>query len=327
MNSLRKISSLIHWDEHRILYICVGYYILMALITPGFFTWVNSGNLLLNMMPLLIVSIGQTYVMLTAGIDLSVTSVIALSSVVGGYCMSSDYGLGLAPAWAIIIGMLAMIFVGGLVGFFNGFAVSRLGMPSFMVTLTSMMFFSGLAIWLTTSQSIYNLPDAFVDLPYSDFLFIPIPLIIGVFVALIAWFLLKHTLIGAWIYAVGLNPNVAKISGVPTGFTMRFAYIFCGCCAAIASIFYTARLETGSPVMGQHILLDVIGAVVIGGTSLFGGKGKIQWTLYGVVLISLIDNSLNLLGLSYFVIMMVKGSVILLAAMLSVFQSRTLKAV
>ena len=309
-------------SEHLILYLCLGYYVLMIFLAPGFFTVHNSWSLLFNLLPLLIVSIGQTFVMLTAGIDLSVTSVIALTSVVGGYGMSSDSGWFSSPMLAISAGLIAVLAVGLLVGLVNGLAVTRLGMPPFMVTLTTMIFFSGLAIWLTTSQNIYNLPEAFVDMPYRRWLGIPIPLMMGGLVVLLTYFILNRTLVGEWIYAVGLNPEAARISGVRVTATLIFVYLVSGGCAAIASILYTARLETGSPVMGQYILLDVIGAVVIGGTSLFGGKGKIHWTLYGVLFITLLDNSLNLIGLSYFLIMMVKGSVILLAAVVYVWQER-----
>lgn len=323
----KKLLGYFNFSEHLILYFCLGYYVLMVWVAPGFFTVHNSWSLLFNLMPLLIISIGQTFVMLTGGIDLSVTSVVALTSVVGGYCMSSDSALPWSPLVGIGVGVLAMLLVGTLVGLSNGLAVTRLGMPPFMVTLTTMIFFSGLAVWLTTSQSIYNLPDAFVEMPYRSLLGIPVPLIVGGLVILIAYFVLTRTLLGEWIYAAGLNAEVARISGVRVAMTLLSVYAFSGVCAAVASWLYTARLETGSPVMGQHILLDVIGAVVIGGTSLFGGKGKIHWTLYGVLFITLLDNSLNLIGLSYFLIMMVKGSVILLAAIVYVVRERSLAKV
>ncbi len=309
---------------NTILYLCIAYYLLMCFLAPGFFSVNNSWNLLFNLLPLLIVAIGQTYVMLTAGIDLSVTSIIALTSVAGGYIMSADTGLAMKTPILIFAGIFSMLVIGIFIGWINGVAVTKFGMPAFMVTLTSMIFFSGLAIWLTQSQNIYNLPEIFVNMPYTSF-GIPIPAIIGIGVVLIAYIILNKTLPGRWIYAVGHNAKTARISGVKVHQTIIFAYIFSGLCAAIASVLYTARLETGSPVMGQSILLDVIGAVVIGGTSLFGGKGKIQWTILGAVFITLLDNSLNLIGFSYFLIMIFKGAVILLAAVLNVLKERSVK--
>ncbi len=321
-----RIKTYYDRSGNSIFYLCVLYYVLMCFIAPGFFSVNNSWNLLFNLLPLLIVAIGQTYVMLTAGIDLSVTSIIAVTSVAGGYIMSTDTGLAFHTSIVIFVGLSSMLTIGAFIGWFNGVAVTKFGMPPFMVTLTSMIFFSGFAIWLTKSQNIYNLPEAFVNMPYTSWV-LPVPAIIGLLVAVMAYVILNKTLIGKWTYAVGLNAKTARVSGVKVHQTIIFAYIFSGLCAAVASMLYTARLETGSPVMGQNILLDVIGAVVIGGTSLFGGKGKIQWTILGVVFITLLDNSLNLIGFSYFLIMVFKGAVILLAAVLNVLKERSIKTV
>lgn len=309
-------------SDNTVAYLCVLYYAVMVFVAPGFFTVNNSWNILFNLLPLLIVAIGQTYVMLGAGIDLSVTSIVAMASIVGGYCLS-DMTAFVEPIWLrILVSVAAMLLVGGLIGLINGIAVAKLSMPAFMVTLTTMMLFSGSAIWLTKSQNIYLLPEAFVNLPYSGFLFVPYPLLIGLLVVGIAYFLLNKTLYGEWLLSVGMNSKAAEISGVKVRQTTIWSYVFCGCCASVASILYTARLETGSPVMGQHILLDVIGAVVIGGTSLFGGVGKVQWTIIGAIFMTLLDNSLNLIGLSYFLIMIVKGLVILLAALINLLKAR-----
>ena len=320
-----RLNTKYFLSGNTIFYLCIGYYVVMCFVAPGFFSLNNSWNLLFNLLPLLIAAIGQTCVMLTAGIDLSVTAIIATTSVIGGYIMSEDSGLGLGPTQAILSGTLAMVLAGGLIGLLNGLATAVLAMPAFMVTLTSMMFFSGFAIWLTQSQNIYNLPEAFVNMPYTSLAGIPIPLAIGLVVVALVYLLLNRTLLGEWIYAVGLNPRASRISGVKVRKTVISVYILSGICAAITSVLYMARLETSSPVMGQNVLLDVIGAVVIGGTSLFGGKGKILWTLYGALFITLLDNSLNLIGLSYFLIMIVKGAVILSAAIMNVWKRKALK--
>lgn len=299
------------------------YYAIMAILAPGFFTVNNTWNMLFNLLPLLIIAVGQTLVMLTAGIDLSVTSVVAVSSVVGGFCMSSDTAF-IDGSLTIPVAVVSMLLAGALIGLFNGWSVAKLGMPAFMVTLTTMMFFSGLAIWITNSQGIYNLPEAFVNIPYTQLLGLPVPLLIGLAVVSLAYFLLNRTLPGEWIYAVGHSKKVAKISGVAVDSTLIMVYVSSGICAATAAIIYTARLETGSPVMGQNILLDVIGAVVIGGTSLFGGKGSVEWTILGAVFMTMLDNSLNMLGLSFFIIMVVKGMVILSATIANVYREKFL---
>jgi len=303
------------------MYVCLLYYVVMVFLAPGFFTVHNSWNLLFNLIPLLILAVGQTFVMLGAGIDLSVTSIIAMTSIVGGYCLSDMTAFVEPVGLRILVGLGAMLLVGGCIGWINGMAVTKLGMPAFMVTLTTMMLFSGGAIWSTQSQNIYRLPESFVNIPYNSIMFLPYPLLIGLAVVGIAYFVLHKTVYGEWLLAAGMNLRVARISGVKVHRTLIWSYIFCGCCAAVASVLYTARLETASPVMGQHMLLDVIGAVVIGGTSLFGGIGKVQWTIVGAVFMTLLDNSLNLMGLSYFLIMIVKGLVILLAALVNLIKT------
>jgi ribose transport system permease protein len=144
--------------------------------------------------------------------------------------------------------------------------------------------------------------------------------------ALFAEVMLSRAVFGRWLYAIGHNAETARVSGVPVEGVLLSAYIACGVFAAAASVLYSARLETGSPVLGQRILLDVIGAAVVGGTSLFGGKGRVAWTLFGVLFLTLLDNALNLLGLTHFAIMMVKGAVILLAALLDATRQRWLAA-
>jgi len=304
--------------SNTIFWLCLAYYLLMACITPGFFTVNNTWNLLYSFLPLLIIAIGQTFVMLTAGIDLSITSIVAVASVAGGYMMSTDTTLFASPALSILSGIILMLLVGAIIGSLNGIAVARLRMPAFMVTLTSLLFFSGLAVWLTKSQNIYKLPPAFVEFPYRSFLGLPLPIYLGLLVVALTYLLLNRTLLGEWIYAVGVSTRTALISGVKINRTIVLVYMISGLCAAVGSILYTARLETGSPVMGQNILLDVIGAVVIGGTSLFGGRGRIQWTIAGALLMTMLDNSLNLLGLSFFLIMIVKGAIILITALINV---------
>ena len=307
-----KLPKYLH--AHPVVVVCIGYYLLMAILVPGFFGVNNSWNLIYNFIPLLILATGQTFVILTAGIDLSVTSIIAVTSVLGGYLMSTDFGIFDSEPVAVLAGTSAMLVVGAIMGMINGISVAKLKMPAFMVTLTTMMFFSGFAIWLTRSQSIYNLPDLLVDAPYQNILGLPIPIYIGLSVFLLAFYLLNKTMIGEWIYAIGTNIKTSWISGVNIPSTIVIVYMISGVCASLGSVIYTARLETGSPVMGQNILLDVIGAVIIGGTSLFGGKGKLQWTAAGAFLMTMLDNSLNLVGMSYFLIMIVKGGVILLTA-------------
>lgn len=306
------------YSEYLVLLLCVVYFAAFAPFTPGFATPGNLINIASAMLPLLVVATGQTLVLITAGIDLSVTSIIALASVAGAAIMTGDGGPLAGHALAVPIGIAAMLLVGVMIGLLNGGCVSLLMMPPFIVTLTSMMFFSGLAIWLTQSKSIYNLPQQFVFLGQNIWTTSAVALA----VAVAAQLLLSRTLFGRGLRAIGGNVLAARVSGIHVTRITIGAYVLSGLCAAIAAVLITGRLETGSPVHWRNNLLDVIGATVIGGTSLYGGKGKVIWTVFGVLLLTLIDNSLDLLALSYFTIMMVKGGVIMLAAVLDSLRNR-----
>lgn len=313
-------------SDYWVLYLSIVCFVALFPFTPRLASAENVRNIFSNMLPLLVVAIGETIVLITGGIDLSVTAVIGLASVIGASIMSSDHGVLAGHPAAAAAGVAIMILVGVVVGWLNGMAVTRLRMPPFIVTLTSMMFLSGLAVWLTQSRPIYDLPARFNELAQGAWLWLPNPFVVAGVLAVSAHVLLSRSLLGRWIYAVGINARTSLISGVPVNRVITFAYATSGGCAAVASILYTARLETGSPVLGQRILLDVIGATVIGGTSLFGGKGNALWTVFGVSFICLIDNSLNMLGLSYFIVMMVKGGVILFAALVDAARTRVLAA-
>lgn len=305
-------------SEHLVLSLSLLYFAVLTPFTPGFASADNFANILATLLPLFIVAVGQTIVLITGGIDLSITSIIALTSITGAAVMSGDHGWLAGSPLAVPAAILAMLLVGAMVGLLNGVAITRFKMPPFIVTLTSMMFFSGLAIWLTKSKSIGNLPAAFNAIGGKTGLAFAVAVLLGLAVHV----MLGRSLWGRWLHTVGHNARAAFIAGVPVSGVTVSAYVLSGVFAAVASVLYTGQAESGSPVLAQRLLLDVIGATVLGGTSLFGGRGKVLWTLSGVLFLKLIDNSLNLLDLSYFTIMMVKGAVILFAALMDTLRSR-----
>ena len=307
------------FSEYLVLILSVLYFAIFAPFTPGFASLDNLVNVVAALLPLFALAMGQTIVLITAGIDLSVTSTVALCSITGAAVMSNDHGWLAGSPLAVPVALVAMLTLGGLVGLGNGISITGFKMPPFIVTLTAMMFLSGLAIWLTKSKNVGSLPAGFSR--FAGNVFLACVLVTGL--GLSAHVMLGRSLWGRWLYAVGHNACTSRISGVPVTGVVISAYVLSGTLAAVASVLYTAQAETGSPVMAQRHLLDVVGATVIGGTSLFGGRGKIAWTLFGVIFLKLIDNILNLLDLSYFSIMMVKGGVILFAALLDAIRNRT----
>ena len=338
-------------SEYAVLLAAIAYFLLALPFVPALSSPANLSNLFGNMLPLLVLALGQTIVLITAGIDLSMVAVVGLCSVLGAWVMTDTPHLGLLaghPA-AVAAGMAAMVAAGAAVGLLNGLAVTLLRVPPFIVTLATMMVAGGAAVWgatevkraaaaraaeavaaggrrttaISADPSIGNLPEPFAAIGYDTALGLPIALWVAGAVAIAAHVMLARTLPGRRLYAVGLNERAAAVSGVRVRATVAAAYALSGLCAGVAAVLYTARLETGKPdLLGRDALLDVIGAAVIGGTSLFGGKGKVLWTVFGVLLFTLISNSLNLLGLQDDKIMVAKGCVILAAAGLDMLRNR-----
>jgi ribose transport system permease protein len=321
-NVRRRIIPRLLGSEYFVLSLCGVVFAAFLPFTPGFATPGNLTNILISCLPLLVLATGQTLVLITGGIDLSVSATIGLSSIVGALVMGGDSGWLRGNPAAAPVAIAAMLGTGALVGFLNGACVAWLRMPAFMVTLTTTMFFSGFAVWLAKklvdTESIHNLPPAFLILGNQPML----AAFVAALAAILGHLILAHTLLGRWLYAAGHNPRTALISGVPVGAVTVATYVLSGLFAAMASVLMTARLETGSTNHGKALLLDIIGAAVIGGTSLFGGRGKAIWTVYGVLFLTLLSNGLNLLNLSDFLITIIKGSVILVAALLDVWRCR-----
>lgn len=311
MNSRVMLRRLLQSDS-IVLVLCLVLLAVFGPMTPGLLSAANLGNIAGAMLPLLIVAAGQTLVLVGGGIDLSATSIIALTSVTGAQLMTGNAGWMAGHPAAVPMGVAAMLGTGALIGLANGTCVTRLGMPAFMVTLTTMMFLSGFAVWATASRGISGLPAGFLGIGQR----LPVALGVAVLFAGTAHLLLTRSLAGHWLRAIGHNIRTAYVSGVPVAQVVTLSYVASGVSAAGASVLLTARLETGSPVLGQMMMLDVIGAAVIGGTSLFGGRGSVWWTVGGVLFLTLLDNVLSLQDVTHFKIMVIKGAVILMAAVL-----------
>jgi ribose/xylose/arabinose/galactoside ABC-type transport system permease subunit len=314
-------------SEYLVVYLCVLYFAVFAVALPGFATAANLQNVFASALPILVLAIGMTFVLISGGIDLSVTATVAACSVLGALVMTSNGGPLAGSPWAAPAGVLVMLIVGAAIGAFNGFATAFLRMPPFIVTLAVLLFVGGAAVWITDSNLIIGLPASFTAITSGSFLIFTYDAYVVGAIVIAAHLVLSRTLYGRWLYAIGTNEKAARISGVPVERYIVWTYVFSGLCAAVASIIVTGRLISGSPtILSDAVLLDVIGAAVIGGASIYGGKGKVVWTVFGVLLLTMIDNSLNILGLSYFVITIVKGAVILLAALLDALRTRLLNA-
>jgi ribose/xylose/arabinose/galactoside ABC-type transport system permease subunit len=307
------------FSDYLVLFLTVLYVVALSPFVPEIVSVANVTDIFLQVLPLFIAALGVMMVLMVAQIDLSATSIMAMGCVVGASIMTGDGGYLAGSAIAPLAAAVSFVVVGLVIGLLNGVCTTAFEMPSFLVTLTTMMFFSGSAIWYTAAHtnsgsSIGSLPPAFLAVGYGAIGGVPYAAIITVLLAVVVHILLTRTVFGRWLQAVGLNPAAAAVSGVPVRAVIIGAFILSGLFSSFAAIIYTARLEAGTPILGQRILLDVIGAAVIGGVSLFGGRGKVIGVLLGVLFLSVVDNGLQLLGLSLSSVYAIKGGVILLAA-------------
>jgi len=262
-----------------------------------------------------VIAIGMTMVIITGGIDLSVGSLIAVSAVIGTLIMKILGGLE-APAWTVLAGFLSGIAACGLIGGFGGYLVARYRVPPFITTLGIMLMGRGLAFMITGGFSIYQVPKALPWLGQGTSFGIPNTVILLFVLYFIAHIFMSHTRLGRYIYAVGGNEEAARLSGVPVKYVFIFVYVISALAAGIGGSIQASQLNTGTPNMGVMYELYVIAAVVVGGTSLAGGSGKILGTLIGVFVISVIQNGMNLMGMESYTQQVVLGLVILSAVVL-----------
>ena len=309
--------------DNPILLFIVVLFLASYVFVPNFSTPFNLQNFVLQAIDIMIIAAGTTFVVLNGGIDFSSVSVLALGSVIGAYIMTES-PLADTPL-SIPIGILAMVGVGGLVGAVNGFSVVVLKMPSFIATLATMLIVSGLAVWFTSlvadTASIFGLPEQFIVIGGSSgHLYIPIAITAAAL--LFMYWLLSGSIFGRWLYATGTNPRTAFISGIPVKQTIFTIMLLSGLYAGLQSVISTARNQAGLPSLGDKVFIDIIAAIIVGGTSIFGGSGGVKNTLYGVVFITLINNVVNLLGIQWHVISLVKGILILGAAFIYISTRR-----
>ena len=271
-----------------------------------FLTPKNMFNILRQNASNLFLATGMTMVIILGGIDLSVGSVIALSGVVAAGCVVN---FGLPEA----VGFIAAIAVGALVGLFNGFIICKTDIPPFIVTLASMNITKGIALVLTGGAPIRCMTDAF-KFPGAGYVGpVPTPVILMVVIFIIAALMINKTQLGRHIYAVGGNVQAAKFSGISVEKVKFIVYAYTGLMAGIAGVVIASRLYSGQPTAGDGAEMDAIASVVVGGTSLRGGSGRIGGTLIGVLIIGVLNNGLNLMGVDSNFQYIVKGLVILLA--------------
>ncbi len=281
--------------------------IVFWILSPYFLTVSNLLNIAEQTSINAIIAVGMTFVILTAGIDLSVGSIVAFSGVVLAGVLHS----GVSEPFAILAGLAA----GSACGLMNGLLISYGRLPPFIATLGMMSVARGAALFYTEGRPVSGFSPEFRFLATGEVFSVPAPVIVMIVIYLVAHFVLTRTKLGRYAYAIGGNEEAANLSGINTRVVKTVIYGLSGLLSGLAAMILTARLNSAQPIAGIMYELDAIAAVVIGGTSLMGGQGKISGTLIGAFIMGILRNGLNLLGISSFTQQIVIGSVIICAVL------------
>ena len=320
MNSLLSVTSLKtiarqEWYGALVALLVLSLFLTFA--SPYFLSTGNLSNILVQASVIALLAGGQTFVILTGGVDLAVGAITALAGAFAGHMMIK---LGINPYAAILVALA----IGAAVGLFNGYLVAFVGIPSFIVTLGGLTLWRGLAFDVTGGFDNSGMPPLIRFLGYGEFLGVPMPTWIASIYFVVMAFVLSSTKLGRYVYAMGSNEMGARQVGINIRWYKLSVYVVSGLSCGLGAIVLMGRMDSSSGKMAQNFELDAIAAVILGGTSLFGGRGSIWGSLLGAVLITMIRNGMNLMEISQFRQMMAIGAVVIIAVWIDVVRRQRL---
>ena len=292
--------------------------VIFTLINPRFATAANFANVLTQASYIIIIAVAMTFVITSAGIDLSVGSLLALVTVIGFSLIKG----GMPPA----LGVLAMFALGGLIGGVTGFLIAIVKIPPFITTLGMMASLRGLALLHSAGNMHYGLPPSLTWFGQGSVYGAPVPVIIAVVFALLGAWLFNHTKFGLHVRAIGGNREAARLAGVPVNLIEILVYVLMGMVTALGGLIMMARIDSTQATIGTALEIHVISAVIIGGTSLFGGRGTVYGSVMGAILLSMMTNALVIAGVDYFWQLVIMGVIVLLAVALSNLREQRIPA-
>lgn len=300
--------------DHAVIFLCAGVVFVFSLMAPGFASLANLENLLVQSSSTAILAAGMTFVLLVAGVDLSVGSLMFLTAAIAG-----KMSLAGSPPLAVL---LAMVAVGVVTGLTHGVIITRTGMSAFIVTLGTLSIGRGAGIWITKTRAM-NLPEEYLVLGSSRVAGVPVPLLVCGIVLSAAHLTLSHTSFGRQLYAIGHDSAKAAKAGLDTRRLLLTAYILCGVCAVVGGILSLSQIGAVSPGFGLNREFSAIAAAVLGGTSLFGGRGTVlPGSLLGAVLIQSVENGLVAINADPYLYPLVTSGVIFFAVLLDTTRQR-----
>jgi ribose transport system permease protein/inositol transport system permease protein len=298
------------WSSAGILGVLLFMIVLFAIMNPNFSTARNVGNILRQISIVGICAVGMTAVVLTAGIDLSVGSVIGLSAVIGAMLMSSG-----VPIWVAIVVVLA---IGVAAGVFNAFCVTTLGIPPLVTTLGTWTAWRGLIYVITGGRSVYGIPESFKIIGQGDIWVFPISAIFMIVAFILGYIVLNKTVFGRRIYSIGGNEEAARLSGIKVRMELTKVYVASSVLAVVAGLVLMSKVNSGQPSAGAGYEIDIVTAVLLGGVSVYGGEGKLLKVIIGVVFMGVLANGMMMLNIGEYQQQLVKGLVLLLAVAMDI---------
>lgn len=309
MKTLIRLFKNLATSDYAVIILLFALILVVGPFSPNFFKFQNIMNVLVRTTVTATAAIGLTYVIITGGIDLSIGGIVVLVAYIGVDKFMNVMGMN------VYLALLLMIIFGGAIGFLNGFSIVVLGMPPFIATLAMLGMTRGLSLLMFEAKTFYNLPELFLFFGQGNFFGIPLPILIFLSFFLVGFFVLRNTVFGRSVYAVGNNKKAAWLAGINVNRSILLAYVISGITAAVACIILSSKLQAVVGSLGVGLELDVISAVVIGGTSLLGGQGNILGSIVGALIIAVVGNMLTLMRISPYIQEFSKGLVLWIAVL------------
>ncbi|PRR70436.1 ABC transporter permease [Neomoorella humiferrea] len=309
--------------EMILLYVFIGLFVLMAAISPAKFLSLGNLQSMATQLPELgLIALGMMVVILTGGIDLSITYTAALSGIAGALVLSTGYNAGIEGAAVMILiikALLATLITALLCGSLNGFLVSYVGVSPILVTLGTMTLFEGVSVWLTKGGAVSGFPEQFQWIGNGYLGFVPVPILIFIVFAIVTGILLERTAWGRSVYMFGCNPIATYFSGINTKKVVMFVYLYAAILAAVAAIIMISRYNSAKVDYGSSYLLQSVAIVVLGGTDIAGGYGKVIGTVVAVGIVQVLSSGLNLIGINRFIVDVTMGALLIAVLLLNYF--------